>query len=673
MTRDLSRLLRPKSIAVFGGAWAENVIEQAQKMRFDGPVWPVHPTREAIHGVQCYRRVEDLPHAPDAAYVGVNRHASVELMAALSRAGAGGAISFASGFAETADGAEVQRRLVEAAGDMPFLGPNCYGFLNYLDGATLWPDQHGGEPVERGVAIVSQSSNMAINLTMQRRGLPLAYVVCAGNQAQTGMPEIGRALAADPRVTALGFYVEGVGDPVAFAAMVAEARELGKPVVAVRAGRSESARAATLTHTASLTGAAAAAAAYFRRIGVALVDTLPRLLDTLHLLHLHGPLPGRDVVSISCSGGEASMMADAAEGRRLRWAPLSPVDRARIGATLNEFVAIANPLDYHTFIWGDEARMTATFTATLETATDAAVFVLDFPRGDRCSDASWARQAIGSMRAAAEATGRPTLIAASLPENMPEHRATELAAAGLCPAFGLDEALAAIEAAADLGAWRAGPPVAAPTPPAPHAPRLLDEAEAKRRLAGFDLAVPEGRVCATPAAVAEAGAALGGRVAVKRLGLAHKTEAGAVALAPADPAAAAAAMGQGPWLVERMVEGAVAELLLGVVRDPAFGLTLTLGAGGVLAEILGDAAALLLPTDAAEIEAALRGLTLFPLLDGYRGRPKAPLGAVVAAALAVARFAEAHAASLEELDVNPLIVTAEGAVAVDALIRIREP
>jgi acyl-CoA synthetase (NDP forming) len=615
--------------------------------------------------------VAELPGAPDAVYVGVNRHASVEVMAELAAKGAGGAVSFASGFAETADGAEVQRRLVAAAGDMPFLGPNCYGFINYLDGATLWPDQHGGRRVARGVALVSQSSNIAINLTMHRRGLPIAYVVCAGNQAQTGLPEIGHALIADPRVTALGFYIEGVADPVAFAEMVAAARAAGKPVVALRAGRSESAQAATLSHTASMTGADAVATAYFRRIGVALVDTLPRLMDALHFLHLHGPLPDRRAISISCSGGEASVAADAATARRVRWAAMTDADRARVRATLNEFVHIANPLDYHTFIWGDEARMTEAFAAMLAVEADAAMFVFDYPRLDRCSDATWTF-ASNAMRAAAAATGRRTIVAATLPENLPEERALALAAQGLAPAFGIDEALAAIDAAADIGQWRPGRPVAAPVALAAAPARLLDEAEAKRRLARFGLAVPEGRVCASPAAVADAAAALGGAVAVKRLGLAHKTEAGAVALRPGDPAAAAAGMGAGPWLVERMVEGAVAELILGVVRDPAFGLALTLGAGGVTAELIGDAATVLVPADAAEIEAALRGLRLFPLLDGFRGRPKADLRAVVAAALAVARFAAAHAGTLEELDVNPLIATATGAWAADALIRIRE-
>ena len=667
---DLSRLLRPRSIAVFGGGWAENVVRECRKIGFDGPVWPVHPTRETMAGIPCMRSLDDLPAAPDAAFVGVNRQASVEVIGRLSAMGAGGAVAFASGFAETTDGAALQRALVEAAGPMPVLGPNCYGIVNYLDGAALWPDQHGGARVERGVAFVSQSSNIALNVTMQRRGLPLAYAVCVGNQAQSGLAEIGAALAADPRVTAIGFYVEGLPDPPAFAAMVAEARAAGKPLVALRAGRSEQARAATVSHTASLTGDHAVAEAWFRRVGAPLARSLPDLLDALQLLHVHGALPGRDLFSLSCSGGEASLVADAAEGRRLRFPPLAPAERARIASTLNQHVAVANPLDYHTFIWGDEAALTRTFSAALSVETALALLILDFPHETRCAADSW-EPALRAIAAASRATGRKAAVVSALPENMPEARAQALVAAGLAPLTSLDGALAAAEIAADC----AEPP--GPTPIDPRAvdgaPALLDEAEAKRRLAGFGLAAPEGRVAETPAAVAEAAAALGGLVAVKRLGLAHKTESRAVALAPADPAAAAAAMGAGPWLVERMVEGAVAEFLIGVGRDPAFGLYLTLGSGGVAAELLADVATLPLPAGPAEIGSALRGLRLFPLLDGWRGRPSADLDAVIAAADAVTRFAEAHADTLEELDVNPLIATPDGAWAADALIRLRGP
>ncbi|MBZ0124732.1 MAG: CoA-binding protein, partial [Roseovarius sp.] len=224
MTRDLTRLLRPRSIAVIGGgAWCASVVEQCRKMGFAGPLWPVHPSRSEVGGVAAYARLENLPAAPDAAFVGINRHATVEAVRLLAAMGAGGAVCFASGFreaqAETGDGDALQAALLAAAGEMPIIGPNCYGFINYLDGALLWPDQHGGRRVGRGVAILTQSSNIAINLTMQARALPLAYVATAGNGAQTGLAEIGRALINDPRVTALGLHIEGVGDLREFEAL----------------------------------------------------------------------------------------------------------------------------------------------------------------------------------------------------------------------------------------------------------------------------------------------------------------------------------------------------------------------------------------------------------------------------------------------------------------------
>ena len=151
--------------------------------------------------------------------------------------GAGGAICFASGFAEAEDdraaGTDLQAALIEAAGEMPVIGPNCYGLINYLDGALLWPDQHGGARTDSGVAVLTQSSNLLINLTMQRRGLPLAYALTAGNQAQIGLAEMAMAVMEDPRVTAIGLHIEGVGDIRAFEAMAARARVLKKPVVAI--------------------------------------------------------------------------------------------------------------------------------------------------------------------------------------------------------------------------------------------------------------------------------------------------------------------------------------------------------------------------------------------------------------------------------------------------------
>ena len=231
----LTRLLRPRSIAVLGSGWAANVVAQCRAMGFDGAIWPVHPSRKAMAGIPCHRDLHALPAAPDATFIGVNRHATVDIVAELAAMGAGGAVCFAAGWREAGEGG-LQERLVQVAGDMPVLGPNCYGLINYLDGALLWPDQHGGRRVGRGVAILSQSSNIALNLTMQTRGLPIAYVACLGNAAQIGLAELAAAVLADDRVTALGLCIEGVGDAAAFAAVAEAARVAGKGIVAVKSG-----------------------------------------------------------------------------------------------------------------------------------------------------------------------------------------------------------------------------------------------------------------------------------------------------------------------------------------------------------------------------------------------------------------------------------------------------
>jgi acyl-CoA synthetase (NDP forming) len=689
MARSLERLLRPRTIAVFGGREAGQVVLQSERMGFSGAIWPVHPTRDGVHGRRCFRSVADLPEAPDAAFVGVNRNLTIDIVRALAERGAGGAICYASGFREAEDGAALQQALVEAADTMPILGPNCYGLINYLDGALLWPDQHGGRRVERGVAVVTQSSNIALNMTMQRRGLPIAYVATAGNQAQFGLADIAESLAVDSRVTAIGLHIEGIGDASRFEAMAFRARELGKPVVAMTVGRSAEARAATISHTASIAGSEAATAAIFARLGVPRLRAIPEFLEALKLLHVHGPLPGGELASMSCSGGEASVMADAALGRAVHFRPLDSGEKARVKASLGEMVTVANPLDYHTLVWAKEEAMSDAFAAMIGCGFDLSLLVLDFPRDDRCSDADW-DIAVRAIATAAERTGGRTAVVATLPENMPEKRAADFLAAGIAPLSGVEEALAATEATAFIGRRWKEPlplPLLAVLPPSqtreepgggPQV-RTLFEAEAKTALAGFGVSVPPGRVISEPVEAVAAADALGYPVAVKALGVAHKSEAGAVRLNLRDAAdvesAAVCLSGLGTGLlVEAMVTDGVAELLVGVTRDPQFGLLMTIAAGGVLVELLGDSASLLLPATEDDIRRAILSLKTAPLLQGYRGAPVADLNAAVAAALAIARFAEAHADALEELDVNPLIVRPEGqgAVAVDALIRMRE-
>ena len=669
----LSRLFRPRSVAVFGGWWAENVIEQCLKAGFDGDIWPVHPKRDEIHGIPCFRSLADLPSPPDAAFLGINRHAVIEVTADLAAMGCGGAVCFASGFAETGDD-DLQRRLVEAAGDMPLLGPNCYGVLNYLDGAMLWPDQHGGRAVDRGVAIISQSSNIAINISMQARGLPIAYMACVGNQAQTSLADMARSLLADPRVSAAGLYVEGIIDAGDFAAMAAEAAAAGKSIVAIKSGKTEAARDAASSHTAALAGDGAASSAFLACCGVIEAASPEEMMEVLKILHLFGRLPGKRLTAMCCSGGEAGLTADLAGQRQLDWPAIPDSNRARLAERLGPLVALANPLDYHTFIWGDEAKMTDTFAAMMGDWVDLSVLVIDFPRADRCSDAAW-HPAVAAMKRAGEVSGTRVAMLGSLTEGLSEDWAIRLIDQGILPLCGFEHGLRAIELAAQPAPQQGWQPHPA-SPPADDR-QLVDEAAAKQLLSAAGVGVPRGATAATSSGLAEAASGLAAPLVLKGLGHAHKSEAGLVRLGLAhdDLAEAASLMpaAQG-FLVEEMAASVAAELLVGLRRDPVYGISLTVGIGGVEAELLGDVATLILPAGEAEIRAALGGLRLAPLLSGYRGRPAGDIDAAVTAIRTLCEVIETSPA-IDEIEINPLMLAqtgsetlAGGALALDAVI-----
>ncbi|MDQ2067340.1 acetate--CoA ligase family protein [Xinfangfangia sp. CPCC 101601] len=656
----LDRLLRPRHIAVLGAGWALNVIEQCAKMGFAGPVWPVHPTREEIGGLKAYKSLSDLPEPPDATFIGVNRHATVEVVDELRRIGAGGAICFASGWTE-AGAPELQEKLIATAGEMPILGPNCYGVINYLDGALLWPDQHGGVRVEKGVALVSQSSNIVINMGMQARGLPVAYVACLGNAAVVGLAELTGALLDDPRVTAVGLYIEGIDDAPAFAALAEKARAMGKGVVAIKSGKTELSRTAAASHTASLAGGGAASSAFLRQIGVAEVNSPSELIETLKIFHLHGPQIGTRICSLSCSGGEAGLVADLAAPFGIDFPPVPQATHDRLFNVLGEIPTISNPLDYHTFIWGDGPKTTEVFSAMLE-PYDAGIYIIDTPRIDRCDPSSY-QPALDAIVAAQKATGKIAFPVASMVENFGEARVTEMREAGVCTLLGLETALAAIKAAQTAPGtqgWR--PAKALP----PRDSTLLSEAEGKALLAKAGVAVPRAITAKALKDLDTSG--LTAPFALKGLGFAHKTEAGAVRLNLSTLEGQEEMPGATGYLVEEMVTGTVAEILIGLRRDPIYGVTLTLGMGGVTAEVLADTVTLVLPATEAQILNGAKTLRLWPLLDGYRGRAKADMAEVarIATRLGAAMLADD---TLEEIEINPILVKAQGAVAVDALIR----
>ena len=677
----IRRLLRPRSIALIGGGWADAVAAGNQVIGYRGQIWRVHPNRKSTAQCTYYRSVDELPGAPDQAFIAVPAREAVGVAAALERRRAGGFVCFASGFSElgTDAGRALTASLVEAAPTVPFFGPNCYGIVNFFDRCALLPDQVVGPPLDRGVALICQSGTIGLTLTFNGRNVPIGYLLTVGNQTRLAVEDLIEMLCSDERVTAFGLYVEGIKDFDRFAQAAQRARAAGKPIALVKAGRTQAAARTAHSHTGALTGADAVFDAFCRQAGIARCETLSALCETLKVLHAGGPLPGRRVLVMGFSGGDIAMTADVARHTGLTFPAFNPQLTGQLRELLGERVTIGNPFDVHTYAWFDLPRLRTLFDTAMSCGLDAVALMLDCP--PESADTTAFANVIGQFIGAASAPGvsRAALLA-SLPETIPATIRAQCLKGGVVPLQGQREALEALDLAGAVGeVWRSDASVALLRPAAPPAAlRTLSEFEAKAALARFGIPIPRSRRVPVAEAVATA-ATLRFPVVMKAAGeaIAHKSDMGGVILNISHSAEAAAAAMRlatlsGTVLVEEMIVDGVAEILVGAIVDPQFGLTLVLGAGGVLTELLQDTTQLLPPFTRLGVQAALEQLKVYRLLEGYRGKPAGDVPALVDAILAVSRYAEANLDVLVELDVNPMIVRPVGAgvVAVDALIRI---
>ncbi len=683
---NLRRLLSPRHVAFVGGQRLAPTIGYCVGAGFSGEIWPVNPSYPEIGGHRCYKSIADLPAAPDATFIAVPRELTIDIVRELAARGAGGAVCYAAGYAEVGgEGVALQKALVEAAGDLALVGPNCYGILNYVEGVAMFASGFGGGRTKRGVAIVAQSGNLALNLTQNDRSVPLSYVITAGNQAVLKLADYVDVLAEDDHVSAVALYIEGLDDVPAFSRAVLKARRAGKQVIAFKAGNSELGARLAMSHTSSLAGNDKLYNALFRRLGVIRVHGIADLLETAKLASVVGVPRGERLAVFTCSGADNLMTADLAARHGLTLPELSQEQRTSLRAQLPAFASVSNPLDYNTSLWGDGPALTKAFSTVMDGAFDAGMLIIDYPPtdlpGQRDCDVS-----VDALIDACRRGGKTAMVTSDLSELLPASARERMMAKGCAPLQGLESAVAAFASLAKAGGQPAGRELEIPDLAcAPADATLREEWDCKQRLARHGLKFPAGRFVA-PADVVAAAEEIGYPVVLKlgRPALAHKTEAGAVALNLGNRAAVEQAMARmnqslaahkpglvaERFLVERQVAGAVAEMIVGLHRDPQFGPVLVVGMGGTLVELMDDAATFLLPTDRASVREAIGKLKVARILNGYRGKPAGDVEALVDAVMAIASFTEAQRDRIVELDVNPLMVMpkGQGAVAVDALI-----
>ena len=681
---DLGPLLAPRSVAVVGatsrpGSYADETLRNLTRLGFAGRVWGVHPTRKRVHGRTCVPTVADLPEPVDAVVVAIPAPGVPEVIEQAGARGCGGAVVYGAGFGETPDGVALERALREAAArhDLPVCGPNCDGIVSFPARAAIWGDALVARETGH-VAVVSQSGNVAVNALASVRGLRLHTVVSCGNQAVVDSSDWLAALAEREGVRSIALFLEADGDGARLCEALARCADAGVGVAVLKVGASAAGASAAAAHTGAVAGDHAAFRALIEEAGGAWADDVHDLLELAKALAVPGARPrGQGGLAIlTCSGGDSGLGADEAARLSLDLPSLAPVTRERLSALLPPAATVANPLDYTALIWGEVHTLRDTVAAVGEDpGIDHVLVFYDQPPGlEGPVRESWDNVREG-IRAGSAASPVPTLVGSTLPELLDDAAAWELSQAGVAAVAGLRTALRCAAALrrppGDAARLRDIAAAAAQSTPG----TWLDEASAKTMLATAGIRVPPGQIARDEDDAAEIFARLGRPVALKLVaeGLLHKTESGAVALGLDDERnvrwafrdLARANGHDSRVLVEAMAPPGV-ELLVSARRDAVVPV-LTVGLGGVWTEVFDDAVVVPLPADAQRVERALRSLRSAPLLTGGRnGATLDVTGAAELAARAGALLLEQH---LELIELNPVIVSPRGAVAVDALVR----
>ena len=678
---NLHRLISPKSIAVVGNRGANFAIRESLKLGYSHQIWAVHPYLESLEGIKCFKDIKDLPEVPDATFIAVNAESAIEVVSDLKSMGGGGAVLYASGFGEVgAEGLMRNQQLVKAASGMPLIGPNCYGFINSLDGIALWPDVHGCEPVSEGVAIITQSGNIGLNMTMQSSGLPIAYMFTLGNQTNTNIADIIHAMLDDSRVNAIGLHIEGISDIKSFDIAAKRALMMKIPIITIKSGKTKASAKIALSHTSSLTGSDELYNALFERLGIARVETVPEFLETLKLINVLGVIEHGGVASMSCSGGEAGMMADLIDGLEINFPSLSSSHKAKVKQTLNDYVEVDNPLDYHTFIWGDRKRTSECFSAMMSGQFAATMLLLDWPKSKESEQKDW-DATLFALSDALSGTNEKAIVLASMADCMPKRIIEECLSLGIAPMVGLDVCLKALNHSYKIGrafSSNSSPDLEVLRNSSEHkSKQQLTEYQGKQLLKKYGVTIPMGCLVENVTEAIKAAEEISFPVTLKVSGakLAHKTELNGVRLNIQNVKTLKEACDDlfkisPELLIEKMIESPICELIIGMDYDPTFGKHIIVGGGGVYVELLQDSSVLILPVSREDIRQALSNLKVFKLLEGFRGGMKGDIEAVIDSVMSVIELIRTNA--VEELDINPLLVLkgSDGVVAADTLIKL---
>jgi acyl-CoA synthetase (NDP forming) len=706
---QVRQLFNPRSIALIGATdksrWSWSIFGNLQLHGFSGPVYLVNPRGISVHGHPSYARVADLPAPVDLAFVMVATSAVLSVLAQVADAGIPSVVLLTSGFAEVGPaGAELERQVTELARQrgLTILGPNGNGYINAAAGITPYGLAIDAPLLRGPVGVVLQSGALAsaVLTATQARNVGISLLVSMGNESMVSMTDVMRYLIDDDDTKVIALFIESLRRPGEFLALAREAMVKGKPIVALKVGRSQTGAKVARAHTGSLAGDDAVIDAVFRQNGVIRVDSLEDLIITAGLLASTGPLPGPRVGFVTASGGASEIIADRSEDEGIEIPEFAPATVERLRQVVPDFGAAQNPVDVTGYILINRDLLRNSLLAVQDDPSlDFLVLVSELPRTappDAAPVIEMYRQTSELLRS----MSKPVVVMGSTLTDITAFGRDVAAQTGYPYVLGgIHHGLTALGRAIGWSArYRAARRNAAlPAAPAAELAGLdltgvvqagssWSEHRAAAFLAEHGIPVVPSVLVSSPEQAEAAADAVGYPVVVKLAadGIEHKSDIGGVKVGLGSAACVHAAYAevvnagleagasvQGA-LIQPMRTGGI-ELLVGIVTDPAWGQVLAVGLGGVWVEILRDTALSVLPVDRAAVMASLRGLRGARLFHGPRGTEKTDLDAVADAITSVAALAQRLGDRLEALEINPLLVRGSQVEALDALITWRHP
>lgn len=701
----LHTFFRPQSIALVGATdnsrWSLYTFENLKKFAFPGPIYLINPNRDIAHGQSTLKTLRDLPGPVDLAFLMVSTPRVLPIVREAAEMGISHFVILTAGFSEVgAQGARLEQELLLFAREhnLTLLGPNGNGFINITDritpyGLPITPPMKAG-PV--GVVLQSGALASAVLAFAQAHAIGLSLLVSMGNESMISVTDVIDYLLADEATRSIALFLESIRHPDELRRVAERARELRKPIVALKIGKSEVSSRTALAHTGALVGDDGVNDAVLRQLGILRVSSLEDLLTTAGLAGYTGPLPGRRMGVVTPSGGACDIISDLAHDAGIELPEFAPETLQRLQAFLPPFSTAHNPLDVTGYVVVDGTLQQRALEVVLD--DPGLDFVLDLVSIDGTRDPTPAIQATffeqyDRLAAIIRAGQHPVVLSSNACLDLPPTARAVVERTGLHFTAGLGHGIHALGQLLWWSELISRPLARTPEEVLPGSPPVLahneswSEARARILLSAAGIPIVPGILATSAEEAVQAAHQLGLPVALKiqSAAIPHKSDVGGVALNLDSTQTVSAGF---TTMLEQVqarcptatIEGVLVspmrtagiELLVGIVRDSIWGLVLTLGLGGIWTEALKDTVLRVLPVQRAEIGAMLGELRGAPMLRGGRGRPPVDLEALSDVIYRISMLARSLGPQLNALEINPLLIDGSRIEALDILVNWQE-